>query len=458
MSQFRKTGTYYVSQWGGDDLNAGTSPTLPKASISALPSSTAIAVVGSGTYNGAGGSASKTLEADGKVVIDFIGNAGFGAGTHKYTGLTLRNINFLVNAPNWRKCVIETPILASFFLTDPTTRGINDCSFLDTVEIVSVTIDRIRMYNNSFFGASVNSNGSGGNVRHIQIMQNCYFSKDTTLFLLQTAIDTALKDYSNNCINGPVSVGGVLYELKKDINGGTRPDANGAIPDISSIYANVYVDGNFTCDPMIIDEATRVVRPESDLLKRTNSISTVGGARAGKYVTFDDENFTISFTDVDEVSAGVYKIVAGQPFGKIRLTGQISEALMSLQKIDLRIPFFFDGDELGASVLNNNVPDAYNGLLSLDTLGDLPERLRFEIRTSRLTNPNRSTPSDWDNDSVGVSGQWYLMEYGQPLSFHVLGGVVYGNADKNAINPDTILPFFYRSIDILITLSNTREI
>ncbi len=460
MSQFRKIGLGYVSQWLGDDINAGTDPTLPKKTIAALASSANLVIVGSGVYKGVGAGV-RNLEADGEVVIDFTGVNPITNSQQNYKGVRIRNAVSEIITTNFENCIIETDIFQTFFQTsiDNFDRGARLCSFLGNVRSRTTTLSRIRIQFNSFFGAIANADNDGNNVLWIETLRFNFFSKITTLYLLQTAIDNSDKTWYDNCICGPVKVGATTYELKKDIDGNTRSDANGSLADVIAVWPDVYSTGNFaSADPKVLDEANRIVDQTSDLLKKKGILGFIGGAQVGKFFAIEAENFSVTFTDIEEVTTGVYKIVSGQPFGKIRITGKVSDNLISLQKLNLQIPFNFDGDEIGGSVLNNNVPDAYNGLLGTDVLGDKPERLRFEIRTSQQANANRVTSSDWDNGFIGNVGQFYLMEYGQPLTFHDVAGTIYGNANKTTINPDTILPFFYRSIDLIITLSNTREI
>lgn len=462
MSQFRLPGDYYVSQFGGDDLNAGTDPTAPKETISGLPTTLTgndLVIVGSGTYKGVG-TGIKNLEADGEVMIDFQ-DLPLTTSYLRFVGLRIKNVgggdSFLT--PRFSQCIFETDTYASLFRTTDLNydRGIFDSVFLANFRSRATTASRIRTTFNSFFGSICNADNSEGSVIWIETMRHNFFSSNTTLYLLQTAIDNVNKEWINNCINGPIKVGSTTYELKKTLEGTDRSDVNGSLPDIIAVWPDVYTDGNFaSTNTIIFDEAYRICSPDSDLLKVEGDLGFIGGFKAGKYITIEDENFTTTYDNIEEISPGVFRIESGQDYGKIRMTGKVSDNLISLQKLNLRIPISFDADEIGGSVLNDNVPDAWNGLLGSDTLGDLPQRLRFELRTSQLANANRTNPTDWDNGFIGNTGQFYLMEYGKPITFHILSSVVYGNADKFAINPDTILPFFYRSWDLIITITNTR--
>lgn len=447
MSQFRLTGGLYVSEWDGNDANAGNDPTLPKATISATPSSTAtIIIVGAGYYFGLLGG-SKNIKADGKVIIDA------GGGTLQESlvadGVHFKNStscpgtffnNILTN------CIFENVASVNTRCT------FTKCIFLTTS---TWTGTNVPIYNNCIFLANRIQSASGTTAGN---WANCYLAKAAT------AVFTPSINIVNNCLNGKIRIAGIDYESKLLIDGSPRPDADGLIPDVISVFPAFYTQGNFSSldsEVKFIDIVSRTVEPDSILLQKSNANGYIGGVKPGKKIDLDESGFTITKTGIDDSNPNFWKIATGQPFAKIRITGKVSDSLISAQVLDIRIPFNFDGDAAGGTALNNNVPDAWNARTTPDTKGTTPNRLTFEVRSSKLTNPVRDVSADWDNDntnSPSIAGQYYLMEYGQTMLHHIISGVAYGNADANAINAAVKIPFNYRSLDIIITITNTRVI
>jgi hypothetical protein len=445
MSQFRKTGQLYCSEWNGDDLNAGTLPTLPKKNITAFPDSSANKIiVGSGQYLGVW-TTGRNVEADGKVIVDLNGGNQSGntvaVGVHFRNGSQIFNIFFNNIATD---CIFEN--IAIILSRVTYTR----CIFLSSHNNTGTTVPA---FNNCIFLANRIITSTGvGNFNH------SYVAKSATITFSATVGQV------NSCINGKMRISGIDYESKKFIDGSTRTDADPLIPDIVTVFPNFYTQGNFACldsEVKFIDIISRTVEPDSILLQKSNANGFIGGVKIGKKIDLDESGFTITKTGIDDSNPNFWRIAAGVNFAKIRITGKVSDSLISAQTLDIRIPFNFDGDVAGNTANNNNVPDAWNDRTTPDTKGTRPNRLTFEVRSSTLANPSRDVSADWDNDNTNnpsIAGRYYLMEYDQPMLHHVISSVVYGNADANAINAATKLPFNYRSLDIIITITNTRTI
>ena len=459
MSQFRKTGTYWVSEWNGDDLNAGTDPLLPKASLGVTSTSipTQKIIVGSGSYFGAV-TGSKYFEADGLVIVDWNNTAIPSASRH--FGMWYRNFISLgfntVVDPLIENCIFDSA-------TNPLI-VIRTANGLVPANIRNIFLKNFRQngnsnwqsYNSIFIG-KMNTVTSIG----YAYFRNNFADKQSEIVLNVTLAPTEIV---NNLINCLIRIVGSLtfYESKFLIDGSARPDADGAVLDIALVFPNFYVQGNFSSIPddvKFIDVVSRTVEPTSILLQKSNAFGFIGGVKVGKKIGLAEAGFTITKTGINDTNPDSWRIADGVTFATVRITGKVSDSLISAQTLDIRIPFFFDGSEIGGSANNNNVPDSVNGLTnSVDTLGDKPMRLRYQVRSSILTNPTRNNNDDWDNDTAGVPGRYYLMEYGTPMLHHILSAVAYGNADKFAINAPVKQPFNYRSLDIIITISNTREI
>lgn len=448
MSQFRQAGNFYVSQWNGDDLNAGTDPLLPKASISGLPNSSnvsVLAVIGPGHYIESWGFTQKRLIADGKVIIDGAGTGSYGANSNYITGVHFKNFvnagansfNNYINDCVFENCITVSHTLAGFrnvFLTDTNLNWFSTQGSLKHAILI----------------------GKQLNTQYFPLVSYSFVGINSRICLV---VNTS---QINNCINGAIIIGGVTYESKKLIDGTARTDANPAIPDVIAAFPNFYTQGNFSCtDPKFIDVISRTVAADSPLLLKADINGFIGGVKVGKKIDLDESGFNITKTGIDDSNPNFWKIASGVTFAKIRITGKVSDSLISAQVLEIRIPFNFNGFAIGGSANNNNVPDAWNSRTTPDAKGTRPNRLTFEVRSSRLANPVRDNSLDWDNDSTNspsTSGQYYLMEYGSPMLHHVVAGVAYGNADANAINAAVKLPFNYRSLDIIITLTNIRVI
>lgn len=441
MSQFRKTGDYYISQWNGDDLNAGTDPTLPKKNPSAITVTT-LTIIGSGQYTRPTPvNETRSFEGDGKVLMKEYNSGNVGT-------KTLKNLHFKDSTSpavlNSTDCIYEN--------------GNYQCRGAKIRDLICGTCQIYSSSTGTMKNCFIDTTATPTNI-HTTPLTYCYISKQSKYHF-----PTPLTGHQNNMINGLIALSespSTYYESKKLIDGSPRPDANPLIPDIIDVWPDFYTQGNFSGDALIIDLYSKTVDPSSDLLKKSSVDGYIGGVKVGKKINLDEAGFTITKTGIDDSNPNFWKIATGFDFAKVRITGKVSDSLISAQTLDIRIPFNFDGDQAGNTTFNNNVPDAWNSRVTPDTKGEMPNRLTFEVRSSLLTNPIRDNAGDWDNDNLNsptIAGQYYLMEYGEPMKHHVIAAVAYGNADANAINAAVKIPFNYRSLDIIITITNNRII
>jgi hypothetical protein len=446
MSQFRKTGINYVSQFSGDDANAGTDPLLPKKNPSAITVTT-LTIVGAGQYTRPTiVNENRNFEGDGKVVFD---NYNFNSGS---STITMRDIYFRNSISgttnNFTDCCWEG---GSISLRGTKLRT----KILGLATIVAAS-------SGSFANGIIEQSVGSPVPTYTQPITFTYTYVGSNSIVIVPA--AALAGFQNNMVNGRIALTSApttYYESKLLFDGSPRPDADPGIADIVTVFANFYTQGNYSGDPKFIDVVSGKVEPDSDLLLMSNANGYIGGVKVGKKIDLDESGFTITKTGIDDSNPNFWKIATGQPYAKIRITGKVSDSLISAQTLDIRIPFNFDGDAVGGTANNNNVPDAWNARTTPDTKGTKPNRLTFEVRSSTLTNPGRDVSADWDNDntnSPSIAGQYYLMEYGQVMLHHIISAVAYGNADSLAINAATKIPFNYRSLDIIITITNTRVI
>lgn len=445
MSQFRTTGTRYISQWGGDDLNVGTDPLFPRKTIAAVTTSQ---ILGTGYYT-LGNLTSRTLIGDGKVVL-------YPTGGNSWT---LVNINWRGGTSTGGEytltdCVVDGGISGIVGMRGAKTRNV----FIGVLQLASVATNGFAFSNNIFAQDPLSPLPT-----YITLGAKSYNFVARGARFRFSAADLAL--HVNNMCNGLLQLTTSLstdwYEAKLLIDGSPRPDADPLFPDIVTVFPDFYTQGNFAGDAKMIDFVSKTVEPDSDLLKKQSANGYIGGVKPAKFVRFDDVDWTISMVDIDTINPNFVKVVDGEPYGVIRFTGRVSDNLISSQRLFVRSPFLFDGDEAGGSALNNNASDSFTRSYGPDVKGYLPNRLTTWVRSSRLSVADPDVDADWDNDDAvnpSIAGRYYLQEYGERLMHHIIATTVYGNADANAINALTKVGFNYRSLDIIAILSQDRVI
>jgi hypothetical protein len=429
MSEFKITGAKYVSQWNGSSLNAGTDVS-PYAHPADSANSSQALILGTGVYKG-GWSGSRNPIGDGSVIIDGLNGTNIGVQGDITNGPT-RNIWFknvanqmlsfsqimadciLENCPNglWGSTSVNSPYRI-IFLTDSVKRG-----------------DSNRWLQNCIILGNLNSTDT------FSILQYCYLDK-AKRFTTAASINNA--NFKGNCLNGFVNVSGVDYELKKFIDGTTRSDASGLIPDVIDVYPNVYVNGNFaTLDAKFIDVLNRIVSPDSDLLKKSGTLGAIGGVKPGKSISVNsiDSNISITTTDINTTDPANYLIQAPATEGFINIIWKLSDNISEIQKLYLASLLDFDGSAAGGSVGNNNVPDTFpTSYTPLTQAGLKPNRLLYGLRTSQsIAKP--TLDSEWDNDSAALGttpGTYYRQEWDTKPSIVAVLGVRYGNGNPESI-------------------------
>lgn len=460
MSYWRQLGgAYYISEWNGDPLNPGTDtlPYLHPADLGAVSIATQ-GIIGAGYYLGTW-LGQRNLIADGIVFINLL--EGITPNVCFFKDIIFLEVGMLgtSSTSSWRaeNCVFIFK----------TSGGIIKKRTGSLFHIGNWFVGRITNLQGNlssqtnWTNCSLINNGSiiddgGGGAFVVDRFNYNFISKETTLVILAGTLN-----YMKNCmVNGKIQngSGGTIYESKQLIDGSPRPDADPLVEDIATLtgWSDFYTNGNFSGDAKIIDIYSRTVDPTSDLLKKQNANGFIGGARPGKFVKFDSEDFIVSLTNIDTSNPNFIKVAGGSTFGQIRISGKVSDDLVTSDQVFPRTNFAFASKEAADSTYNNNVPDAYHTLATPDEKGFNPNRLTFEVRSSVLADANRSVSSDWDNGSAGIPGRYYLMEFGQPMIHHIIASVAYGNADLNALSSVLKVPFSYRSLDMIITLSNDR--
>ncbi|GHB44298.1 hypothetical protein [Mongoliitalea lutea] len=450
MSRFKISGNWYVSEWGGDNANAGTDPNLPKRTIANVPNTNGIVVIGSGVYkeNNFGG-ATKTIIGDGTVIIDGLGgNLGL-SNQSQWKNIWFKNVqNLGHSAANGGN---ENNIYENVSLhNSPGNLFFSYRSIFLPSTIKLATLSSTQLYNcivlEQIIMPSVNNNTWSGSF----ISKNVIWNVSPT----ETFFNVAL--FSHGCVNGIISRNGLNYEAKRLFDGSNRPDADPNILDIIDVYPNFYNNGNFACvDPEFLDLHNKIVKPTSPLLRRSANGFFIGGVRAGKIIELTDPNFQFAYTRIDTTNPNSVSVQSGQLDGEIRITGRISDSVVSSRLLVLKTLLNFLRTQTAPTAENNNVPDAVKQLGLLATEIDRPRRLTYWMRTSLDPNANQGSPIEiWDNDG-GPAGAWLLMEVNTEPRKVFANGLILGNGDPRG-GGQIGSAFNFRSIDLRIVLDQNR--
>lgn len=439
--RFKITGNNYVSEWGGNSLNPGT-PESPYASIVDAPNTAnLITVIGTGIYKHAwpAVTSGRQFLGDGKVEIDALGSNVSCAGQFK--NLKIKNGASLTIASS--SVLIEDCIIENFSIGIANWSPVLKRNIFKNVPITTMS-GQIRN--------SILLDSFGGTPAWM--FYGCYIPKGT-IVTVSNAFNFASP--TNNMINGLVSRAGILYECKLLADGSPRPDADPAYADFATLAPNFYTtQRNFAGDPKFLDLESKIVEPDSDLLKTTFDSLFVGAVRPGQLIRLDNPNFQFTYTRINTSNPLAVQVAAGQTDGEIRITGKISDTLVNSRYIGLRSIFEYFKGATGGTGENHDVPDAVKQLGLLASEIDKPRRLTYWMRTSLDPNANQASPASiWDNDGSGA-GTWLLMEVNTEPR-HVSGvGTIYGNGDPRG-GGQVGSTFNFRSIDIRVVLDNDRD-
>jgi hypothetical protein len=451
MGRFKIVGDYYLSSWGGDNANAGTNPDLPLFNLAAAALGAGSVgtvttqkniVLGTGYYIGnfvANSINYRSFFGDGRAVVDFANSN------------VTQGISFILKNLVLKNCPLISPgngvRIESCFLDNMASIGGNPGTLLNNVFKSSCTFNSGHVIQNCI----ILGNFGGGSL--VTFRGN--FVKKGVIVTVSAA--TALTTtFTNNCFNGLISRNGILYELKKLRDGSARPDADPGILDIATISPNVYTTYvNFAGDPKFLDLESKIVEPDSDLLKTTYESLYVGAVKPGKIVRLDDPNFEFTYARINTSNPLSVLVASGQPDGEIRITGKISDSLVSSRYLGLRTIFEYLKSALGGSGQNRDVPDGVKFLGLLPAQINRPRRLTYFMRTSLDPGANQASPGAiWDNDGVNP-GEYLLFEVNTEPRQVSLGGAFYGNGDPRG-DGQIGSAFNFRSVDIKIVLDNSR--
>lgn len=474
MSEFRLLGNLYVSEWNGSSANPGSAISPYSHPADAPSSSTNIIIVGTGYYFG-GWTGVRRISGDGKVVLDLNG-----ASTSPVTGVNTSETSPAIRGVTIRKaslffpysgtsgsighvmdCFLEMDSYQTFARSsNPYIRCILKTYLASRIAgITAGTTAPASHYNCIFLS---NFDQTWGWVSGFSIIQNCYVPKGVNILITNTS--NFNNTFLNNLFNGTLTVGGLTYELKRLIDGSTRPDANPIFLDMISIAPNCYSNGNFaSLNLNIVDIENRICGPDSDLLRRSNVYGFIGGFVPGFEVKKGDSGPNIEINTLQIDNSNPDSWVINSPThneGFIDLIVKIADTIVQVPRIHFDSLFAFRGNQPGGSVQNNNVPDFFPATYSpLSQPGLKPNRLSYKLRTSRSA-IKPSIEADWDNDSATLGttpAAFYDQEASIQPTINVVGGVRYGNANpagfggsSNTINA--------RWVHVRVRLTNLRTI
>lgn len=450
INEFKLVGAGYIAK-NGDSANAGTDPLLPKAhpADAGMPGTYVDEiVVGSGVYAGSvpGGTSARRWTGDGEVIFDLNGGsiAAIGASPPvSWTNIFFKNgsVNNIPASYSLINCKLLNCAVRFRFQS-----SISGCIFLD--DFINIDTGASSVSGNIFLGSSLSSTSIVGT--NVTFRRN-FLAKNKSLVIPNY---TSRSSFTNNMINGLLSINGTNYELKQLFDGSPRPDADPLIPDLIDLWSDVYTRGNYAGDPKFLDVVGRIVDPSSDLLKRN-----VGNVKPGRITTLlgnSDPNTQITLQNVTQAGNG-YMVTPGQPWGKITIVTRESTSVVELGTKAPIVPLNFDSDEIPGSISNNNVPDSFPLTDPGVNPGKLPNRLTYLLRTSQR-NQMPTQDSHWDNDAAagGVAGAYYVQEWFTKPTLTQTLGITYGNAEPEGYG-GTVNAINARWTEYTIYLRNDRD-
>jgi hypothetical protein len=452
MSEFRLSGTHYCSEWNGSPSNDGTNPDTPYLHPNNGPTGYAFNyILGAGVYLG-NILGAKKIFGDGKVIIDFQNNIVGNTGQLLFNGVHMKNLLAPLGSTSsfaqMQNCIIENMPLCNFRSGDP-----NDCFGNVLVgDIKHTNNHNLFTLNNSLILVDFDQNNTS-----VQRFSYNYLPSGKRFKFSGTNLAVVFE----NCLNGLFNIGGTDYELKKLIDGSSRPDADPSIPDIITVFPNVYTQGNFAGNANILDAFNKVVSPNSDLLKRSNSNGFIGGVKAGRSIPVNttEQNVFITTSQIDTSDPTNLKIGSGFDEGFIDIVLRLNDNVVEIPVLHYDGLLAFDSSQAGGTAGNNNVPDFFPTLFSpLSQVGLKPNRLTYGLRSSRsLSRP--TSENQWDNDNLALGSdvaRFYVQEWGTKPTITDVLGVTYGNGNPQSIggSANTINA---RWIQVRIRLTNRRE-
>jgi hypothetical protein len=455
INEFKLSGAGYIAK-NGNSANAGTDPTLPKAhpSDSGMPTGTII--VGAGYYFGTITNTNRNWYGDGVVVFDFNNQIWTLSTNFNYKNIIYKNClrigtvetNFSTSNRNSHNNCVFINVEKFVFRTQQDFEN-KYLIFLTDIEIYAGETSPRNMLNSIFIGGMTQG--------VLPNLNFCFLNKNKKIIFTGTSTN-----FTNNCINGLIQIGGTDYELKFLADGSPRPDADPLIPDLATAtgFSDTYTTrGNFAGDPKFLDVIGRIVDPTSDLLKRSNTNGYIGGVRPGRSTIIlnnTDPNTEITLFQVEQVGNG-YKVATGETWGQIDIIRKESNSVVELGVKNPITPLAFDSNETPGSSLNNNVPDSWPLNDPGTDPGKLPNRLTYLLRTSQNNN-KPTTDGQWDNDasSGGVAGVFYVQEWFTKPTLTQTGGNTYGNAEPEGYG-GTVNPINARWVHYRIYLRNDRD-
>jgi hypothetical protein len=452
MSRFKIPGNAYASEWGGNNANAGTDPTLPKLTIAGLSALGGVNVIGSGVYreNNFGGLA-KTMQGDGRVIIDGLNGSLGLAGGSVWKNIWFKNVSSLGHSNAQNANVDNIYENVQGHLSPNNTFAANRSIFLPSANPLNTVGLGATVYNCIVLNPIVITN-----TIYSLGWSGAFFSKNVILPTGNTETFAAANNFDNACINGQISRNGILYESKRNWDGSVRTDADAGVLDIITVFPAFYTRGNFSClDPEFLDIYSKTVKPTSPLLKRAFLGFFIGAVKPATIFRLDNTDFQFVYTNMNTANPLAVSTLAGQAFGQIRMTGKVSITPITFGVLSLRTILAFWKGAAAGTAENNNVPDAVR-LLGLPAGSiDKPRRLTYFMRTSLNPNANQaSLDSAWDNDGAGAGT--YLLHEDSTVPQHApFGGTVYGNGDPRAIG-SPLSNFNLCAVDIIVVLDQQR--
>lgn len=401
-NNFRKTGSYYISN-DGSDLNDGLSANTPKATFAKYGAGTHI--VGTGVYKNSPNliNANMSFEADETVILDLTGsllvnhNSGTASCSFKLIHFRMNGFNVFTRLAfnTWNDCIIE----AGVFRREDALNGtgtFNRTALKDMTDsaatsgLLNKNIDYCSLFNCQLFS--------------VVSFKNSYAD-------VSTSFDSMPATFNNNCFEGYFDISGTRYELKQDKDGNAI-NPNPAYLDAIEIDPNIYTNGNFSQAPGFLNLSKNDFRSitissplvfSSDI--QTNIANTILGIDINAVLSeaVSLENIILDAGDY------VYDQTSGAGFGRVAFRPvKISSIPQIITYAHLVALLLFNSNEAIGSSENINVPMTDN--YATGTAGANPRRLTYELRWST----QQSEPlldAEFDNNSIVTAGNYSKFEH-----------------------------------------------
>jgi hypothetical protein len=461
-NNFRLTGTHYVSK-DGNIANAGTDPNLPKKTLSGVPNTSALIVVGCGFYNGdnfvsMNGFFNRTVLYDGICYFNYTSNINLGVNTgagnatltinpnqeyYIYMNGNTFAIDFTGASGQIRSIVVYNTVFENISGFNTGNLGTNTFSFFKSVfkNIVfnfstATNSIGVNFYNSAIINSTITYPSIANTIHRIL---GCWVDS-TSIISMGTYYSTPSTHFVGNNFQGQIVVAGTPYELKRDKTGVLIPSRIGngiADLDLLPIYGGTGLlytrDKNFAQDPQFVNLAKgdywSVQSTSPNLIVANSKFVNIGNCKLQNTIAKADDT---DYFDITDSANGEILLSGGDLIFDATAIGLDQDSIpskkidlgkvMVLENITATMLLAFDSDAGIGTATNTNVLQVIR-THPTTTAGANPQRLTYKMRWTK----NPSMPmvdADWDNQGYVTAGQYGIFEINAGAKVSSLNGVI----------------------------------